>query len=344
MSNRIWWTVYTLERRVSILHGRPASIQRSQIGTELPVDSIDLQPSERPNTFHNAMAQKDLTEIMEIARDTILTLRRADKPKLKQVANDALKVHHMLETWWDNLPSRTFCRDFTPARPLFRSNIHLALTYHLVHIFMGRSFIFDDFSADELCVHEWVMTRKTLIEQCITSAILSIQLCQKLDDEYGLSKSSYTEFTSCCAAIVTLIAQRILNKTTNLEDICDQGIALLKRMSGGVFANTRSTEKQGLEILELALTKLGASHGESPALGGAGYDQFCNWVALQIGPAQSLRDDQTINAAGLAQGGSAALKLSEAGGTNSGTEFVPSTFAELMSLPGLENYFQYTVG
>lgn len=204
--------------------------------------------------------------------------------------------------------------------------------------------MFDDFSADELCVHEWVMTRETLIEQCIISAISSIQLCQKLDDEFGLSKSSYTEFTSCCAAIVTLIAQRILKKTTNLEDICDQGIALLKIMSGGVFANTKSTEKQGLEILELALTKLGASHDESPALGGAGYDQFCNWVALQIGPEQSLRDDQTVHAAGLAQGSSAALGLSEAGETNFVPEFVPSTFAELISLPGLENYFQYTIG
>ncbi|KAJ4132512.1 hypothetical protein NW754_015329 [Fusarium falciforme] len=74
MRNRIWWTVYTLERRVSILHGRPASIQRSQISAELPVDRLELQPSGRPNTFHNAMAQKDLTEIMEDARDNMLVL------------------------------------------------------------------------------------------------------------------------------------------------------------------------------------------------------------------------------------------------------------------------------
>ncbi|KAK1656708.1 fungal-specific transcription factor domain-containing protein [Colletotrichum godetiae] len=344
MSNRIWWTVYTLERRVSILHGRPASIQRSQIGTELPVDFLELQSSGRPNTFHNAMAQKDLTEIMEMARDTILVLKRADRPKLKQVANDALKVHQMLEKWWDNLPSETFCRDFTPARPLFRSNIHLALTYHLVHIFMGRSFIFDDFSADELSIHEWVTTRKVLIEHCIKSAISSIRLCQKLNDEFGLSKSSYTEFTSCCAAVVTLIAHRVLNKTADLEDICDQGIILLKIMSGGVFANTKSSEKQGLEILEMALAKLGTSHGESPALGGAGYDQFCTWVALQIDPDHSLRDDEATHAAGLAERCKSAPEYSHIEGTNFIPEFVPSTFAELMSFPGLENYFQYSVG
>ncbi|RSL56384.1 hypothetical protein CEP54_008844 [Fusarium duplospermum] len=92
MRNRIWWTVYTLERRVSIMHGRPASIQRSQISTELPVDRVELQPSGRPNTFHNAMAQKDLTEIMEDARDNILRIKKADRSKLEQVAKDALKV------------------------------------------------------------------------------------------------------------------------------------------------------------------------------------------------------------------------------------------------------------
>ncbi|KAK1622702.1 fungal-specific transcription factor domain-containing protein, partial [Colletotrichum phormii] len=278
MSNRIWWTVYTLERRVSILHGRPASIQRSQIGTELPVDSLELQPSGRPNTFHNAMAQKDLTEIMEIARDTILVLKRADRPKLKQ-----------------------------------------------------------------LSIPEWVTTRQTLIEHCIKSATSSIQLCQKLNDEFGLSKSSYTEFTSCCAAVVTLIAHRILNKTADLEDVCDQGIILLKIMSGGVFANTKSSEKQGLEILEMALAKLGTSHGGSPALGGAGYDQFCTWVALQIDPDHSPRDDEATHAAGLAQGCRPAPEFSHTEGTNFIPEFVPSTFAELMSFPGLENYFQYSV-
>lgn len=69
------WTKHlTTHRRVSILHGRPASIQRSQISTERPVNRLELQPSGRPNTFHNAMAQKDLTEIMEEARDNMLVL------------------------------------------------------------------------------------------------------------------------------------------------------------------------------------------------------------------------------------------------------------------------------
>ncbi|RSM00625.1 hypothetical protein CEP52_009028 [Fusarium oligoseptatum] len=344
MRNRIWWTVYTLERRVSILHGRPASIQRSQISTSLPVDCLELQPSERPNTFHNAMAQKDLTEIMEDARDNILMIKKADRSKLEQVAKDALKVNQALETWWDSLPEETYCKDLTPGQPLFRSNIHLALTYHLVHIFIGRSFIFDDSDADKLGLHGWANARNTLIKHCIQSAITSVQLCQKLHDEFGLSKSSYTEFTSCCAAVVTLIAQRILSKTVEFGDICDQGITLLKIMSGGVFANTKSSEKRGLEILEMTLAKLGATPGESPSLGGAGYDQFRNWVALQVEPEPMLGQEQAVPTMEWAYGSSPGQGSFHSEEMNFMNEFVPTTFAELASLPGLENYFQSSIG
>ncbi|KAJ4328587.1 hypothetical protein N0V84_000946 [Fusarium piperis] len=344
MRNRIWWTVYTLERRVSILHGRPASIQRCQISTELPVNYLELQPSERPNTFHNAMAQKDLTEIMEDARDNILMIKKADGSKLEQVAKDALKASQALETWWDSLPEETYCKDLTPGQPLFRSNIHLALTYHLVHIFIGRSFIFDDSDADKLGLQGWVNARNTLIKHCIQSAITSVQLCQKLHDEFGLSKSSYTEFTSCCAAVVTLIAQRILSNTVEFGDICDQGITLLKIMSGGVFANTKSSEKRGLEILEMTLAKLGSSHGESPSLGGAGYDEFRNWVALQVEPEQMLGQEQAVPAMEWAYGSSPGEASFHSGDVNLMPEFVPTTFAELASLPGLENYFQSSIG
>lgn len=262
------------------------------------------------------------------------------------VANDALKVNQALETWWDSLPEETYCKDLTPGQPLFRSNIHLALTYHLVHIFIGRSFMFDDSNADKQGLHGWVKARNTLIKRCIESAITSVQLCQKLHDEFGLSKSSYTEFTSCCAAVVTLIAQRILSKTVEFAefgDICDQGMTLLKIMSGGVFANTKSSEKRGLEILEMTLAKLGASHGESPSLGGAGYDQFRTWVSLQVEPERLLGQEQAVPTMEWAYG-SSPEQGSFHSEMNLMPEFVPTNFAELASLPGLENYFQSSIG
>lgn len=206
--------------------------------------------------------------------------------------------------------------------------------------------MFDDSNADKLGLHGWINARNTLIKRCIESAITSVQLCQKLHDEFGLSKSSYTEFTSCCAAVVTLIAQRILSKTVELAefgDICTQGMKLLRIMSGGVFANTKSSEKRGLEILEMTLAKLGATHGESPSLGGAGYDQFRNWVSLQVEPEQMLGHDQAVPTMEWAYG-SSPEQGSFHSEMNLMPEFVPTNFAELASLPGLENYFQSSIG
>ncbi|VUC35641.1 unnamed protein product [Clonostachys rosea] len=340
--NRIWWTVYTLDRRVCILHGRPASIQRSDINASLPSNCIDPQSAKRVNTYHNMMAQKSLTEIMEDARDAILIIKKSEKPKLRDAAKKALNINQILKTWWEGLPKETFCTDLTPGEPLFRSNIHLALTYHLTHIFIGRSFIFDSsgFEPDDL--YEWVNTRNTLIQDCLKSAVTSIQLCQTLNDEFGLSKSSYTEFTSCCAAVMTLVAQRITTETIEFNDICDQGLVLLKMMSGGVF--TKSSEKRGLEILEMALVKLSMSQGDSPFLGGAGYTEFRNWVTLQAGPGQVSRPQHASPIMEWAYNSSAGEPSPENDGLSLMPDFIPTTFADLASLPGLENYFQYSIG
>ncbi|KAK7214260.1 hypothetical protein V2G26_021438 [Clonostachys chloroleuca] len=340
--NRIWWTVYTLDRRVCILHGRPASIQRSDINANLPSNCIEPQSAKRVNTYHNMMAQKSLTEIMEDARDAILAIKKSKKPKLRDAAKKALNINQTLKSWWEGLPQETFCTDLTPGQPLFRSNIHLALTYHLTHIFIGRSFIFDSshFEPDDL--YEWVNTRNTLIQDCLKSAVSSIQLCQTLSDEFGLSKSSYTEFTSCCAAVMTLVAQRITTETIEFNDICDQGLALLKMMSGGVF--TKSSEKRGLEILEMALVKLSMSQGDSPFLGGAGYNEFRNWVTLQAGPGEVLRPQHAPPVMEWAYNSSPGEASSQHDGLSLMPDFIPTTFADLASLPGLENYFQYSMG
>ncbi|RBR23324.1 uncharacterized protein FIESC28_03907 [Fusarium coffeatum] len=71
VQKRVWWTVYALERRSCILHGRPVSISRADIDVDTPVDMEDLQPKERINTFQNSMAMLKLTIFMEDVRDAI---------------------------------------------------------------------------------------------------------------------------------------------------------------------------------------------------------------------------------------------------------------------------------
>lgn len=343
--NRIWWTVCTLERRISILHGRPASISRCDIDLALPVELVDLRPRERIDTFQNVMAQRGITELMEDARDAILALKKADRAKFPVMAQNLLIVKQHLQTWWNTLPKETYCRDLSPGKPLFRSNIHIALTYHLVHIFIGRSFIFDEADPNHgaPAAYEWKIVRDDLIADCVKSAAASIELCQVLQDDFGLSKSSYTEFTSCCAAVFALVARRIFTKDQVLKDLCNQGLTLLKTMSSGVFA--KSCERRGLDILEMALHKLDGSHQETSLLHGTGYTEFRNWVAMQqVVPGEAPRQDQALSRDDWASGNvSNPGMAAPQGRMSNASEFLSSTLADLSSLPGLEEWVQHSV-
>jgi hypothetical protein len=268
-----------------------------------------------------------------------------DSKKIAIMAQNVLRVKQHLETWWDSLPRDVYCKDLTPGKPLFRSNIHLALTYHLVHIFIGRSFIFEESTPQPKASHaqEWVSIRNELIEDCVKSAVASIELCQILQDEFGLSKSSYTEFTSCCAAVLALVARRILTKTSSLKQHCNQGLSLLKNMSRGVF--DKSCEKRGLEILEMALRKLDGAHRESLSMNKTGYNEFRNWVAMQqIVPGEVPRQDQFLPLGGWASETGLAQEMTGQGRMNAGQEFMPSTLADLSSLPGLDEWFEHSMG
>ncbi|VUC30000.1 unnamed protein product [Clonostachys rosea] len=64
---RLWWTVFTLERRICILHGRPLSISRSDMDIEMPIDL----PLFRPANFENLRAIIMLTPHLESIASTL---------------------------------------------------------------------------------------------------------------------------------------------------------------------------------------------------------------------------------------------------------------------------------
>ncbi|KAF4995672.1 hypothetical protein FGRMN_4982 [Fusarium graminum] len=284
LRKRVWWTAYALERRICILHGRPVSISRLDIDANLPIDLEELQPKERINTFQNNVAMLKLTILMEDARDGVMALKSNDKMQRAKGFQSIAQLKERLRRYWQSLSEETFCRDLSPGRPLFRSNVHLALTYHLNHILMGRSFILDklNINTKETSSTEWPELRKQLIEDCTNSATTIVQLCQTLQDQSNLSKSSYTEFTSCCAAVLALVARYISDKNNESKETCKKGMELLRGMSTGVFST--SGEKRTIEGLEAAFDRLNHEHtgqDESKTLGQDGYLQFRNWVAMQ---------------------------------------------------------------
>ncbi|KAM0551972.1 hypothetical protein ACHAPJ_008080 [Fusarium lateritium] len=345
LRKRVWWTAYALERRICILHGRPVSISRLDIDANLPIDLEDLQPKERINTFQNNMAMLKLTIFMEDARDGILVLKNSNKTQRARAFQNIIQLKERLRNYWQSLFEETFCRDLTPGKPLFRPNVHLALTYHLIHILIGRSLILDEsnINAKDTGV-EWLRLRKELVNDCVNSAVTTIDLCQTLHDESSLSKSSYTEFSSCCAAVLALVAKCVSDKNDRPKDACKRGMELLREISIGVFS--KSGEKRTVESLEVAFDRLNhhANKGEDDArkLNEDGYLQFRNWVATQqIVPGEALQlPRQETSMLDLFGGSSNTYQCSGMAGSYRSGCSLPGR-SEVISLPDLGDWFDH---
>jgi hypothetical protein len=252
-----------------------------------------------------------------------------------------------LRSYWQSLSEETFCRDLTPGKPLFRSNIHLFLTYNLVHILIGRSFILDELNINtkDTPSAEWTKLRKELVNDCVDSAVTTIHLCQTLHDESSLSKSSYTEFSSCCAAVLALVAKCVSDRSNSCKDACKKGMELLREISTGVFST--SGEKRTVEGLEIAFDRLNHAKGRDSTgkLDEDGYLQFRNWVAMQqIVPGESLQLPRQENSMLDVFGGpSLAYQCSGMAGVYKSGCSLPAR-TEVISLPDLGDWFDHGFG
>lgn len=196
--------------------------------------------------------------------------------------------------WWSTLPEESSCRDLNPNGVLFRSNVHLKLDYCLTRIFIGRPFLFSNIKALYQTPTAFKgssgisKNRATLVTDCVEAALEIIDLCRLLRDETGLARASFTEFSSCRAALLVILAQGLTKRTDRLGAALEQGISLIKIMSMGV-GSARSAVSV-IEALERAIRRLEMwSESQQTQNNGnsmeSAYDRFKNWEMLwKTGP------------------------------------------------------------
>ncbi|KAL2870291.1 uncharacterized protein BJX67DRAFT_370264 [Aspergillus lucknowensis] len=294
--NRVFWTAYTIEKRVSILHGRPVSLSDTDVDAAMPVDFPGLMPQGQVSNHTNMIALITLTlKLGEVANE-ISVLRKSRKNQQQDCLERLLNLRKHLVEWWNTLPEETHCRDLNPAGPLFRPNLHLKLDYCLTRIFLGRPFLFSSMKGFSSAASQisplktpsgvW-KNRSTLITDCVEAALEIIDLCRLLRDETGLARASFTEFSSCRAALLVILAQSLTKRTERLREALQKGMALIKIMSMGV-GSARSAVSV-IEALERAISRL-EEYSASQAGGQSGstesaYDRFKNWEMLwKTGP------------------------------------------------------------
>ncbi|EFX02989.1 c6 zinc finger domain containing protein [Grosmannia clavigera kw1407] len=302
--NRLWWTAYSVERRIGVLHGRPASIAPTEMDADLPRDLPGLCSSSP--RFTNLSALIDMTVRLSDIANAIGLLRRCPKPLQPTYFERIIETWQKMQAWWALLPPDVRCPD--PASPMFRPNAHLKLCFHLDQMFIGRPFIFRDGAADRsgILAASPVSTaspshgssspssssnssarpsrRALLVDTAVQAAYDVLALCQRLHETTGLAGASYTEFSSCRAALLLLLAQSLNESPDEYDrrsrDAIARGCRLMRAMATGrgSSVSTRS-ETSVVEALEHAVRRLHAERTQRAAAAAAAASSSTNMAS-----------------------------------------------------------------
>ncbi|OBR06742.1 Fungal specific transcription factor domain-containing protein [Colletotrichum higginsianum IMI 349063] len=311
--NRVWWTAYTTEKRIGIFHGRPISIAASDVDAELPVDRPDIWPGPAPPNTAHMLATLRLNNALSRIAHQISLFKTYEKQEIPEGMAKLVEMKTQLHNWWNSLPEPTFCKDPATGPAVFRPTMHLRLEYCLVRMFAGRPFIFPRDSARSTASSSGspadsavpprssgstskTHPRSVLVADCVDAALCVIETCRLLRNSVGLARASYTEFSSCRAALLVIITQCLQKKTDRLRDALREGMAMLREMSAG--GESAKSEMSLIEAFERAISRLDTAD-EAVSAKESDYARFKKWEMLwkTDTPAQDARSERGLDAA-----------------------------------------------
>ncbi|KAJ5493004.1 hypothetical protein N7539_001750, partial [Penicillium diatomitis] len=299
--NRVWWTAYLLERKISIFHGRPLSICRKDVDALLPAYRAEQDSSDTQTCVARAEASIRLIDYLEELFINVNSLRSCDKSQIPNTISHLLASKDSLKVWWESLPRDLTTTALQPLHQL-RSVIHFQLEYCLVRMFIGRPFLLkregqestytspaesettpasERRSSDNVRLKN-TLSRKTLVEDCIKAATDALSILQDLRDSTGLARASYIEYSACRASLLVLIAYSIQQSSERYRNLLLKGLDMIREMSAA--GESARSEVYLIETLERALARLhaGVQHAQQADnatswLSMSGYEAFKHW-------------------------------------------------------------------
>ncbi|KAH8169239.1 fungal specific transcription factor domain-containing protein [Sarocladium implicatum] len=298
--NRVWWSVYTTEKRVGILHGRPISIDIHDIDAEMPCDRSDLWPASSATQIPSMLATLELHKILgRISQEVRSVLKSHTKHSALDPLNRLLDLRSELHRWRDALPDSIIQKSLTPSPTITRAGMHLRLEYSVVRMFAGRALIFlrlptrsnpsassspadatqsspttrsskdNNSSNNNINPSGWTQasrnseSRNILVSDCVEAALDVINTCKTLRDTVGLARASYTEFSACRAAVLVITTQCLQERTARLRQALRDGVSMIKLMS--TSGESARSEASLIEVFERAIARLDAADGAASA-------------------------------------------------------------------------------
>ncbi|KAJ5994536.1 hypothetical protein N7451_010260 [Penicillium sp. IBT 35674x] len=289
LRNRLFWTVYTLERRTAIMHGRPNSIAQSEISTDLPTNCPTF---DSPN-FSSMMTFIDLVSWTGEVADTLAKFKRCPKRLLPEYSGRLMHLRSKIRQWWSSRSIDAQGQDTTLQGRLSRQDCHMKLCYLLIYVYMGRPFIFNARRKEDLPENQTVerAQRSELVNDCVQSALEIIEVLQTLADDFGLCRASYTEFSSCRAALLVVLAESLnTGRTAKLQEVLNRGMTLIRQMTGGTSTQSEISYIESIETAVRQWSSNDESYDQDTSIrqsSTSAYATFKDWT-------QSMKKNNSI--------------------------------------------------
>ncbi|KAJ5923626.1 hypothetical protein N7454_008871 [Penicillium verhagenii] len=213
LRKRIFWSVYTLDKYLSIMFGRPRLLHDEDIDQELPdeindEDLLEEDPMRRTGTTDSMMIASVLHYRLgrilgEISRQlySINPLSR-DSP-----LDTAVRLTSELERWKESVPPLfNSVQPTSLIPPLCRQSQVLQLAYSHAMIHVTRSFLLSDFTDLSRRPRDAHSMVSTYVQKCIQAAENTITLIDSLAQRSGFIQSLwFTHYVGFCAILVVYI-------------------------------------------------------------------------------------------------------------------------------------------
>lgn len=249
IKHRLWWSVFSLDRTVSIKLGRPASIASIEIHTPLPEPFTPMDNVQYFDNVAHQVANAKLVLLMDsIVKDTA-SGTTATNEGLQRIE----QLQRSLIAWKARLtPELKLSRLDAHCRG-YRTVVHLHLNFHFASILLCRSALlfllrlhlhklFGKSKEQEIPYRDRL---ERLADDCVDAGKSIIGLFEMLQQTDSLGMFSFTDFQGCSTATVVLLLESMRRGIETNSAFIDTGFSCLRYM-----ATENQHAKTGIRYVE----------------------------------------------------------------------------------------------
>lgn len=236
---RLFWSVYTIERRSAMALGRPETLPVSEIDLDLPVYCETLDENSE-NASVTCMVLIITVSLLTIKIHDMWFRRAEHGLKFATI----MDLYHSIERWRRQIPPQLEVKSMGIEERSYRGAVHLHFAYNLAIITLGRPFLLlklrnTNVSTDLDEDMSSFATKMVIYSYNAASQIVEILL--KLKANNLLSYYSFNDYNACHGASFVLVVYLALCPCTEALQQLNECVSILQQISQSCKYTQKST-------------------------------------------------------------------------------------------------------